>query len=670
MSAAAAAADKAAQKLAEKKAKLAAKSIKAPPPPVTALRKLAVFADAPEALLKALEGLASGEVLERDVLYLGTDAAGRPEPMLHFVVAGQIGVGEGNRDNAIAASKKKAKAEVFKEVGRTLAVFGAGDFFADDITAVAGGLLVYAITEAQVIKVPARAAGVQINKHPKVAEKMRGQAERWAARLAALKTTGREEIFDFYVKNGFSFSTRTKIRQLELCIDCDKCVQACEDRHGFSRLERFGPQVGLINFSVSCRQCYDPRCLIDCNFNAINRDPISKEIRIAMENCTGCNVCARNCPNDSIFIYDIPPDMDTSIWDKAGKKAPKKFATKCDRCAGYGDMACITACPTGSMIDAVPEVLFGLGNQNNLVDSCAVEPFEQGLSNQEGGRTFAKFAYWMAAIITLMCTWEWVTRRWLPELHFMPFYPEDNQMDGGFTSGKGLGQAFGVAGFFCMLGTLIYSLRNRVKFFSWIGSKYVWFSFHNALGVLGPALIYLHGNLNFSKWPSIAVYFMTLTVLSGFLGQYLANQIPGKEFAIDRELKDLNKSITTLSQQWNQHTRSINVLEMMLKEEAIRNEGKLDNMGSAAFLWFLLTSDLRIFWRMTKLRGGGLSKLKNKTLRKQTLELLKNRLVLERRQRFYGTANRLLNKWKRFHIGFSMVLFFIAFVHVGVSLYY
>ena len=141
MSAAAAAADKAAQKLAEKKAKLAAKSIKAPPPPVTALRKLAVFADAPEALLKALEGLASGEVLERDVLYLGTDAASRPEPMLHFVVAGQVGVGEGNRDNAIAASKKKAKAEVLKEVGRTLAVFGAGDFFADDITAVAGGLL-------------------------------------------------------------------------------------------------------------------------------------------------------------------------------------------------------------------------------------------------------------------------------------------------------------------------------------------------------------------------------------------------------------------------------------------------------------------------------------------------------------------------------------------------
>src|SRR5690349_21851693 len=130
MSAAAAAADKAAQKLAEKKAKLAAKAIKPPPPPVTALRKLGLFDDAPEPLLAALQGMAQGEVLERDVLYLGGDgAAGSKDPMLHFVVAGQVGVGEGNRDNAIAASKKKAKAEVFKEVGRTLAVFGAGDFF-------------------------------------------------------------------------------------------------------------------------------------------------------------------------------------------------------------------------------------------------------------------------------------------------------------------------------------------------------------------------------------------------------------------------------------------------------------------------------------------------------------------------------------------------------------
>jgi Fe-S-cluster-containing hydrogenase component 2/CRP-like cAMP-binding protein len=648
----------------------AARNLKAPPPAAGMLRKLPLFQDAPASLLADLEKLATGVVLERDALILGGDAPPPDAPTLHFVIAGQVGVAQGQKEEALAAAKKKTKAETFKAVGTTLAVFGAGDFFADDVATLDGGLLVYAITEAQVLTVPARAAANLLNRHPKIAEKMRGQAERWLARLQTLKQSGREDVFDFYVKNGFSFSTRTKIRQLELCIDCDKCVQACEDRHGFARLERFGPQVGLINFSVSCRQCYDPRCLLDCNFDAISRDPVSKEIRIQMENCTGCNVCARNCPNDSIFIYDIPPDFDGGVWETVGKKVPKKTAVKCDRCAGYGDMACVSACPTGSMIDAVPEVLFGLGVSTNLVDACAVEPFEHGLSTQEGGRVFARLAYWVAALVTLACLTEWVFRRWVPELSFLPFYPEDHQLDGGITSGRGLGLAFGVAGFSCLLGTLIYSMRNRLGFLSFIGSKYLWFSLHNALGVLGPALIFLHGNLNFSRWPSIGVYMMTLTVLSGLLGQYIANQIPGKEFAIDKELRELNKSITTLASQWNQHTRAINVLEVFMKEEAQRSQGQEDNMGSAAFIGFLLTSDIRLFARMLKLRFGGLKAIRNKALRKQTVILLKNRMVLERRQRFFGTANRLLNKWKRFHIAFAVLLFIVAFIHVGISLYY
>ena len=384
-----------------------------------------------------------------------------------------------------------------------------------------------------------------------------------------------------------------------------------------------------------------------------------------MENCTGCNVCARNCPNDSIFIYDIPPDFDGSLWENAGKKTPKKTAVKCDRCAGYDDMACVSACPTGSMIDAVPELLFGLNNTIATQQACAVEPFEQGLSTQEGGRFFARFMYWVAAILTLSCTVEWVFRRWLPVLSFMPFYPADAGLEGGFSSGRGLGYAFGIAGASCMWGTLIYSLRNRLSFLSFIGSKYMWFSLHNALGVLGPALVFLHANLVFNKWPILGVYMMTLVVLSGLLGQYIANQIPGKEFAIDRELKDLDKSISALSSQWNQHTRSVNMLELIMQEERARAPKEDDKMGSFRFIWFLLTSDVRRWRRMLQFRMGELRKLKNKALRKQTLELLSSRLVLERKQKFFGTAQRLLNKWKRFHVGFSMLLFVIMILHVG-----
>lgn len=662
-------ADAKAAKLAEKKAKLAARNIKPPPPPPSELARLPLFAGAPPALMEQLQAAAQGAVLERDVLYLGGETAPDHAPSLHFVVAGQVGVAEANPD-ALVAAKKKTKAEVFKAVGQTLAVFGRGDFFADDITLMGNGLQLYAITEVQVVRVPVTVARTLLQKHPRIRDQLRTQAERWVHRLETLRGSGREQVFDFYVKNGFSFSTRTKIRQLELCIDCDKCVQGCEDRHGFARLERFGPQVGLINFSVSCRQCYDPRCLTDCNFEAINRDPVSQEIRINMENCTGCNICARNCPNDSIFIYEIPPDFEGGLWESAGKKVPKKTAVKCDRCAGFDDMACITACPTGSMIDAVPEVLFGLDPSRGVAEACAVDPFEQGLSTQEGGRGFAKLVYWLAGLIMLSCLAEWVFRRWIPAMSFLPFYPDDTLFEPGITSGRGLGLAYGVAGMSCMTGTLIYSLRNRVAALAFLGSKYFWFSLHNALGVLGPALVFLHGNLNFSKWPSLGVYMMTLVVVSGFFGQYIANQIPGKEFAIERELKELNKSIAALSGAWDQHTRAINVLDMFLEEERDRAAKEGGGMGSLHFVWFLMTSDFRVYSRLVKLRTGGLRNIRNRALRRQTLDLLRNRLILERRQRFYGTAQRLLMRWKRFHIGFSCALFAIATLHIGVALSY
>src|SRR5688572_26275043 len=147
-----AAADDKAAKLAAKKAKLAAKNIKAPPPPASALRTLHVFEDAPAELLKQFEASAKCEILERDVLMLGGDAAKPSELHLNFIIAGQVGAALGTED-AVAASKKKTKGETFKAEGQTLAVFGQGDFFADDITAAAAGLHIYAITEVQLIRV-------------------------------------------------------------------------------------------------------------------------------------------------------------------------------------------------------------------------------------------------------------------------------------------------------------------------------------------------------------------------------------------------------------------------------------------------------------------------------------------------------------------------------------
>lgn len=662
-------ADLQAQKEARKKARMAAKRLPPPTASPSAIQQLDLFRNIPRDALAAIESRAAGHAIERDTL-IAKPGAAIADPYLNFIVAGQIGCGE-HTEAAEKAVGAKAKAEIFKKVGQTLAVLAAGDFFADDFANKAGTLCLYAITEVQVVRVRASELEPILQAHPALRDRLRNHAEKWLQRIQQIRgESGRDEIFDFYVKNGFSFSTRTKIRQLELCIDCDKCVVACEERHGFARIERFGPQVGLINFSVTCRQCYDPRCLIDCNFDSIARDPISQEIRIDLENCTGCGVCARSCPNDSIFIHDIHGDMDLSLWQDAGKKVPKKVAQKCDRCAGFDDMACISACPTGSMVDAVPELIFGLASEKPMEENCDTRPFEEGWSEHATPRHLPRFLYSTAGLIIVLSALEWAFRKWLPTYAFLPFFREEVTGDAGYDCGRGLGLVFGILGSLCMVGTLFYVIRTRFETkTTFMGGKYLWFAIHNALGVLGPALVFLHGNLLFSKWPSIGVWAMCAVVASGFLGQYLANQLPGKQYRNTKERHNLDKGLLTLSQEWGEHTRSVNMAEVVLQStQDLVAEKNLADLGTFRFILYLLKDDLRRFMTLQKLRFGPLRQVSNKVLRRQLIQIRKQQLILERQDRIYRTAGQLVSQWKIFHIFFSIGLFLLMCVHVMVVL--
>ncbi|MCP4500194.1 MAG: hypothetical protein GY822_09570 [Deltaproteobacteria bacterium] len=655
-------------KAAQKKARMAAKKLPPPVPEAHLFRTLPLFDGVSNKWMDAVIEKAEGKTYLRDEMVQAPGALHAGEVCLNFVVAGQFGVGEHTAE-AQKAVGMKAKAEVFKKVGQTTAVFGTGDFFADDFAENDANLCIYSITEAQVLRISLADLEALLQKHSPLKERLRKHAESWLDRFRIMREdAGRSEIFDFYVKNGFSFSTRTKIRQLELCIDCDKCVQGCEERHGFPRLERFGPQVGLINFSVSCRQCYDPRCLSDCNFDAIARDNVSHEIRVNMEDCTGCGVCARGCPNDAIFVHAINESVDTSIWDDIGKKVPKKVAVKCDRCAGYDDMACISACPTGAMVDAAPELIFGLDVNQTTDLTCDSSPFEEGWSTGATARFLPRFLYGTSILILVACLLEWIFRRWIPENAFMPFFVEElnKRLGEGYDSGRGLGLWFGIFGASAMCATLIYVIRNRFDNLpGFFGGKYFWFSFHNALGVLGPALIFLHGNLMFSKWPAVGVWASLLVVASGFLGQYLANQIPGKQFKNTRERQELNRNMQSLSQEWGEHTRSVNVAEMMLEFEKEKASKNMDNMGTFRFLLHLVTADIHRMGALLKLRIK-LRSVKNKEMRKQLHSLKKEELILEQQDTFFKTAGRLMSQWRLFHIFFSIGIFLLMALHVGM----
>jgi CRP-like cAMP-binding protein/Fe-S-cluster-containing hydrogenase component 2 len=205
------------------------------------------------------------------------------------------------------------------------------------------------------------------------------------------------------VDDGVVEGTDVLVIDLDKCIHCNECEEACARRHGHSRMNRQGKIVGNISITTSCRQCQDPVCML-CSRAGIARLP-SGEVYIT-ESCIGCGICAERCPynNISIVTLDQQETMAQSSWQKFGsffkrregkehahqskhKALPlrlpmaqtppqpgpleetgpadaltelrKKIAIKCDLCAGYNNQACVQACPVGAAFRVNPVTFFG-----------------------------------------------------------------------------------------------------------------------------------------------------------------------------------------------------------------------------------------------------------------------------------------------------------------------
>ncbi len=640
----------------------------APTPSPSRLSELDIFSKVKKKHFQELVSHCEGLVLQRDTR-LSTSI---DEPQVLILLTGQICLcddGEALR----AAEKKRRKKELFKATEKTHALFGSGDVIWPSHIETSEALALITITECDAIQIPLAVFEKFLAGSSAFKSALRSRIENWLSVFDGLKNDSRRaDIFDFYLKNGFSYSTRTKIRQLELCIDCDKCVEGCEERHGFSRLERFGPEVGLVNFSVSCRQCYDPRCLTECNFDAIARDPISKEIRIVMDRCTGCSVCARNCPNDSIFIHPLTEDIDKSLWEEQGKRAPKKTAVKCDRCAGYDDMACISACPTGSMIDIEPKDIFSL-LESSPRPVMSEAPFESGVSEERERKSFAPFIYAIAAMVFGALFLEWLSREHFGNILWLKAYAEDLAPS---TSGrrvvpyKGFGYALGVGGAICLASTLLYVFRKRMpRLFFWLGPTRMWYILHNALGGLAPGLLVLHASFHFNQWPALGVIAGLALVVTGWLGQYLSSRLPGQEYVHQRERDSMNGLLQEMSKDWGEHTRSVNLAEVMLTLERDKEARKAKEMSVIATLGRFIRDDFAQRRQLVRIRFGPLRSIRNRKLRAQMLRVYRDKLTLDRFERYHQRLAPIVNAWRKVHIFFAIGFVFVSFLHVAFILW-
>jgi NADPH-dependent 2,4-dienoyl-CoA reductase/sulfur reductase-like enzyme/pSer/pThr/pTyr-binding forkhead associated (FHA) protein/CRP-like cAMP-binding protein/Fe-S-cluster-containing hydrogenase component 2 len=380
------------------------------------LRRMSLFQGVAEADLRELAAQTQIKQYERDErLFAETGQGAQPaRETLHMLLEGFVKVAR----LTVAGTGRDRSDE------RVIAYRQGGDYFAGGLDLLGDGrsVTVTAINRTRVAEVPRYTLLTLFQRYPEVDQRFRMRLRDYIATSETVQSTmsvptptralvNRENLhldeqahegLHSLVKDGVVEGTEVLVIDLDKCIHCNECEEACERRHGHSRMNRKGMIVDNISIATACRQCQDPVCML-CSRAGIARHP-NGEVYIT-ESCIGCGICAERCPYGAISIVniekeqvEIPLGASQGSWQRFSnffQKAPikerarktlpmvngktnvtagplgrgqvadpveemrKKIAIKCDLCAGYGDQACVQACPVGAAVRVQPTLFFG-----------------------------------------------------------------------------------------------------------------------------------------------------------------------------------------------------------------------------------------------------------------------------------------------------------------------
>ncbi len=370
------------------------------------LKRMALFQGVSSPDIHWIASKIAFKTYDRNELLFAEQEQGRPErEALHLILEGFVKV----------ARQTTAGTGHSKTGERIIAYRQNGDYFIGGLDLLGDGraVSVTAINRVSAAEIARRDMLAILERYPEVNQRFQMRLQEYREMAQASQTfigtldflqaqqpqtqvpsAARAELRAL-VGNGVVEGTEVLVIDLDKCVHCDKCEEACERRHGHSRMNRKGMVVGNISIATACRQCQDPVCML-CSRAGIARMP-GGEVYIT-ESCIGCGICAQRCPYDNISIVSLADEAEErSTWQRfsgffihgtgteRGKRtlpvmqrslvAPgpfdspvpldaveeirKKVAIKCDLCVGYNNQACVQACPTGAACRVQPAQFFG-----------------------------------------------------------------------------------------------------------------------------------------------------------------------------------------------------------------------------------------------------------------------------------------------------------------------
>ncbi|MBS1121333.1 MAG: 4Fe-4S ferredoxin iron-sulfur binding domain protein [Deltaproteobacteria bacterium] len=683
--------------------------------------------------------------IERDMFVLDPIglAGGQPAPVV-YVARGQVAAAVfvenelvERRAHQLAheqASKEEREAEslikpppLARVALKNVALFMQGDLFNSGALAAARGqpIAFYTTAPSTLVSIDQRWIAELAVRHPVFEQRLRRALSISRERLAWVSGV-KQELLDFFVRQGISVSGEmVRVRQLGLCIDCKLCEEACEERYGARRLTLGGYQLGMLDFIYTCRTCTDQRCIDPCAYDSIRFDESRQEVVINESTCTGCTACAQACPYGAIDMVEVEADapqfkkqfkarLEKQDALKFGAGTPRvararRIANKCDHCIAYGDQACVSACPTGSLIEINAYDLFverspkmaaiartGFDSDLQKKDRqevLPVMPFTEGLSVRSGGIAklkrgrYAPLLMWLVGMSGfVLALGEALLRSVLGDdgkrMSYLYTQIRDsaefvNMADDGtidkarlildkvkFTPGDQLSTYCGAVGTALMIIAAIYPVFRRIKIFRWLASNTMWFDFHLMAGTVGPIYVALHCAFKLDSWVSAAFWSMVITVVSGFLGRYLYTQVPELSSGVELEELDHERAF-----QKARPTLTVPMAEIDRELSTQRAHAHRVAMSPSVLraLWWLVFQDIgripRTMARRSRLGKLGVDRRTRKDLARRAARMI----VIARRQVVAPKAQLLLHSWKKVHVPFTVILTVFATAHIFIS---
>ena len=217
-----------------------------------------------------------------------------------------------------------------------------------------------------------------------------------------------------------------------------------------------------------------------------------------------------------------------------------------------------------------------------------------------------------------------------------------------------------------VVGVTMYSSRKRIRRFAHLGRIKHVLEFHIFLCLLGPVLILYHTTFKFGGLVAVSFWSMSAVVASGIIGRYLYQHIPknieGNELT-SKELEDQN------AQLFDSLRSTFGLPEKTVAEiDAIAMHNSVDNdTGIVNLLWSMIVSDFSRLRRTSALKKLLRSKGIDKKSIKQIIHVAHQRIVLVQRTAALEKLQQIFHYWHVIHLPFSIVMFVILVIHIGVA---